>query len=516
MIERFNPREYPILPYLQRIRAGTGQEELVLSKLYEDAKSQNPEIARQARSKLRVKWEIDPEKDSLQAESVDIMDSLARYSEKERSGMVRRVVGFQLTKGCNGNCPFCMYGKKHGVEAKFSFDSVNTFFHKYKDLIPDEPEQIGLYWDSDPFDYRDGRYNFTDIYKAWRKIRPNSFQFISTSIPRGSENDFINFMRYGIHEQKNRQKSNDDISLGVRVSLAEHNIQRVEATFGKLTEVFLSDGYSQQEINEFYAMNVKDANRIGNIHNIGALINRNDEIRDIFSPACRDGVVLAPDMFKAVMVTAPNKYEPSGEKVVPIEPGYALTQTPLPMMINDYSGLDRSDRYLISRIHSGNTMLDYIRTGDYKEYSLPNTVDDLSLKLGRETASIGRLIFDLTKLPLAFKDNEFSSSLREQYLKKSIEIFKNRQNRTSDLIKRARVYNAGLDQASKESQQLQYYITLTEVYLIEMSYLALQADGGQSIKGISVIADIFRQVGKDQVSLLPQIIKNLNNLTGTT
>ncbi len=505
MSESVAPNEYPYLKYFQDKREGLGQEVLNVDLLTAQAGSQDVKIAQEAKKQLRIKWDLDHEKDARNAETVNIMEQLGTFTETERERMISQLVGIQLTEGCNGNCPFCLFGKKKGVEAKYSFDSVTTFLRKYGYTILKEPS---LYWDSDPFDYRDGEHNFTDIYRTWREIRPAEFQFVSTTIPRGSEDDFVDFMRNAAREQKGRKHGNPDISLRVRVSLAKHNTQRVEATFGKLTETLLEDGYTQQEINDFYYACLEVGERFENVHQIGPLISGHDDIRDVYTPACRDGVLITPKSIKAIMMTVPIVYEPSGEKDIPISPGQTETQTPLLRRILDYAGFDADDS-LVARTYYRQTMMDIVRTSDRAEYQLPDKTEDVILKLGRETASLGRLIIDLAELPSAPKAISKPLSDRQKYLKVATQVFRDRQTRTQEQIARAREYSDGDVLPAIESEKIQFYILLTETYLAEMDFLADQVEEGQSIETVAAMATTFRQIGREKVSELPKIIEGL-------
>lgn len=500
---------YPHLEYLHEKREGLGQKELNVALLRSQAGSQDPQISIRAQEQLRIKWDLDPGKDAQNAKTVDIMEQLEAFTKPEKEIMLPQSAGIQLTEGCNGNCPFCLFGeKKKGVEAKYSFGSLVRFFHEYDNLLP---EGVALYWNSDPFDWRDGEHNFTDIYKAWRKIRPAEFQFVSTAIPRGGEDDFIDFMRNAAAEQYGRESGDPNLSLKVRISLAQHNIQRVETTLNKLTETLLKDSYTQSEINDFYdaCLEIAEKFESSQISQIGQLIKKHDDIKDIYTPACRDGIVFTPKSSKATMITAPTIYEPSGEKDAIISPGQVENQTPLLRKILGDRGLDTEDS-LIVKANSGEAMLGIIKTSNGKEYELPDKTENVVLKLGREAASIGRLIIDLAAFsPPTPATIQKLILERQGYLNTVSQTFRDRQIHTQKQLTQAKEFLGGGILSAADSEKIQFYVLLTETYLAKMDFLADQIEEGQSIKTISWMAEILRSVGKERLPELPKMMEIL-------
>ncbi len=202
MTDKLVLENYPYLRHLKKEREKLGQERLDIDRLTAEVGSQDPAVAGSARRKLDTKWDLDPGKDALSAKTVDLKEQLGGYTEADREIIASNLIGIQLTQGCNGNCPFCLFGVKKGVEAKYSFGSVVAFLEEYKDKLG---RGFALYWDSDPFDYRDGEHTFVDVYKAYRNIRPEEYHGVSTTIPRGGEKDFIDFMRHAASENTERE-----------------------------------------------------------------------------------------------------------------------------------------------------------------------------------------------------------------------------------------------------------------------------------------------------------------------
>lgn len=482
MGESINYGEFSRLEYLRGKREGLGQERLEIDQLAAQAGSQDQNLAERAKRRLRAKWDLEPDKDAQNALTVDLLEQIRGYSEEEKKAMFSQMVGIQLTEGCNGNCPFCLFGKKKGVEAKYSFESVAAFLRKYGPLLP--KRLLVFYWDSDPFDFREGEHNFKDVYGVWREIRPNQGHFVSTAIPRGGEKDFVDFMRYIAKEQRGKLPFP---TLKVRVSLAKHNIQRVEAVFQKLTAALLQDGCLPEEINNFYGSCVDFGERFENILKIGALIGGHEDIRDIQTPACSDGVLLTPRSLKAIVMTAPTVYEPSGEKDIEIVPGRAGEQTPLRRY--------RGDKDM-------QPMMTSVMTHDGKRYELQDTVEDLVLKLGRDAASIGGLIEDLSLS--AWEKRKKIETIANAFRKRQ-EMVRAQAERAKKLVSQGRL-------TLPEAEKLSFYILLAETYLAEMDFIADQIRGRQStetITAITAIASLFRQIGRDQASQLPKIIEGL-------
>jgi len=293
---------------IQYIRELEKLPELEIGILQKQAGSQDPELAAEAKDKLMHKWDLEPAKDSLNAPSIDINQQFeSTYNADDRRVILHSIIGIQLTEGCNGSCPFCLFGQKEGVKAKFSFDSLKEFLNKRKNALP---SGLTLYWNSDPFDYRDGEHSFVDVFNAWYDIKPDANTFISTALPKGSEENFIEFMVSAAKRFKTERK------FSLRFSLTRGNIQRVEATMKLLDQKLSQSKMSLNARNKFYSANIETTNHIDSFDNLGAFINKHDDFVEFFTPACEDGVILKPlfPMAEAVMPTLPTVYEPSGQK----------------------------------------------------------------------------------------------------------------------------------------------------------------------------------------------------------
>jgi len=482
---------------LERRREEFGLKELGVDSLTMLAASQDSVVAEQAQKRLEEKWALAPDKDVERAPSVDLMEQLSQYTEEERKLMISQMTALQLTEGCNGGCPFCFLGVKKGVVSKYSFESISAFFKQYGHLLS---ESLVLYYDSDPFDYREGGHSYVDVYRAWRKVKPKGRHFISTTIPRGSPDSFIEFMRNVINERKEEQhEGNPQPLVKVRISLGKHNTQRVEATIKKLTKVLLGDGHSQRVVDRFYRDHLEEVIRFGdNIQLVGPLIKGHEDVRDIFSPACADGVVLTPKSCRAIMVTVPTIHEPSGERAVDVLPGQVDAQVPYPQRTSIFANL-RLDDSLLAKDRK-QVMLSSIKTHDGQEYKLADPCENLVLRLGRETASIGRLITALSRPGPSSTKRGLGIAAKE---------FRKRQVETREQIARAVTLIEEGSLSEVETEKLGFYILLTETYLTEMDFLADQIEVGRQTGVIRAIAVIFRQIGREQIKELPMIIEGL-------
>jgi hypothetical protein len=501
--------EVPILDQISELREIQADlEKLDVPELQARAGSRDPEIAQEAERELLRRWNLQPEKDPANAETVDLMEEMERYSEEERRAIASNLVGLQLTEGCNGNCAFCLFGHKKGVEKKFSFESITRFLQEYADEVP---SQLLLYWDSDPFDYQDGDHNYTDIFKVWRKIKPNDFQYVSTTIPKGSQENFFDFMVHAAQEFKAGQESG--ASLKIRLSIGRHNAQRVEASFEMLVDAFVENGLNEEEINAFIDDCVVYVPRISpdDLDMVGPLIHRRDDIKDVITPACSDGTLLTPKGSMGIIMTAPSIYEPSGQKDILLEPGQAMDQVPDYVRIFDFAYFTVDDS-LPARTEYRQTMLIELYDFEGKEYQLPDEVEDVSLKLGRESAAIGRLIIDFTSL-FEDKATQHSEQQRQRYLQVAADVYQERKKYTQGQIERARnLLEQDQTLSEEKREQLEYYILLTETYLAEMDFLADQIESDRSIYTIYAMATAFRQVGREQVRELSLIIEGITQV----
>ena len=493
MKESLQLSENVLLRRLRNERESNGLEELNVDLLVAQSASQDVNLAREAKIKLMEKWDVLPEFDAKNVKTIDLLDQFETFSESEREVILSQLVGIQLTEGCNGHCSFCLYGGSKGVEAKYSFESIKGFFEKYRKSFKNPPT---LYWASDPFDYRDGEYSFVDVYKFLKDQGLSSG--LSTAIPKGGEDDFVKFMINAFETEIDKHFFDAEM----RLSVGKHNIQRVEATMKRLTDSLLSRGFTNDDINNMYKKYLAVGWRI-NFYKLGARIKDHDDIKDFVTPACSDGVIMSPKNIRAIMVTMPTIYEPSGEKSIILNPG----NVEVPVC---YSAISWPKK-LKTRLSVGLLIRNKIETPKGEEYCLVDKVDDVVLKLGRETSSMGYLIQDFAEIDVDDDDSLFSDSLeeKEKFLKMAVEAFKERKKYTIEKLDIAKGLLVSGTLSDEGFEKVDFYRTLTEVYLTEMDFLASQVEQGQFIRVIVETAKIFRGVGRDNVDDLPKIIERM-------
>ncbi|MDP2585846.1 MAG: hypothetical protein Q8P29_03120 [Candidatus Levybacteria bacterium] len=507
MIEQVKYNNYPLIESISSKRKQLELERIDVFLLKAQVGSLDPQISNKANRILRAKWDMNPELDANQSESIDINEQLAVFSHDELRVMFKNLVGIQLTEGCNGNCSFCMFDNKKGVTAKYSYNSLETLFREKFDMMTEHP--FGLYWNSDPFDYRDGDHSFVDVYKLYREALPNQSYYISTAMPRGGEADFIKFMSY----LASVQYAPEGIQFPIRLSLTQQNIQRVETTLEMLAIRLLEEGHSQADINNLFK-HVPVARRFDNsILPIGGFIDRADDIRDTFSTACRDGIIIAPKSCHAIVMTAATIYEPSGQKNIELIPGKANDQIPLRVSDEQYAIPPTfGEKTLKYRTNERRAMLPIVRTANGEIYTLNRNKEDKCLKLGREVASLTRLIHNYSAVPKLELDPPISVTEKNDYLRICTEAFRERQVYVQSLVAEAEDSLRATSLLEKDMKEIKYYVLLTKVYLMKMDFLAEQFEQGKSINAISFMANALEQIGRSEIDKLPEIIRALSEI----
>lgn len=504
---------FPLLQSLHDQRETLGFEPLDLDLLKAQAGSVDVNLANKAHRTLLAKWDLRVEQDARQAESIDINLQLSQFSDEEVKLIFKNIVSLQLTEGCNGNCPFCMFGLKSGVSAKYSFESLQTLFQEKADLM--KSNSFLLYWDSDPFDYRDGDHSFVDVYKLYEQLLPDNYHYISTAVPRGGEYDFINFME---HLMDTRQAHHDEGRrvIPVRISLTEQNIQRVESTMTQLTETLLQKGYSSEQINDFYHTVISTVGRFDNyLLLIGPLIKKADDLKDMRSTTCRDGVVLSPKSSQAIMMTAATIYEPSGQINLDLIPGNL--QVPAKMREEHYATFSFGEESLRFRTEQRHTMIPPVKLWDGTEYTISDPVADMTMKLGREVASLTRVISNISKLSVLKTNGTDSLEEKAAFSRVSAEVFRERQQHINGLLINVETFlNGGnLQISNNERKKLEYYILLTKIHLEKVDFLASQIERNRPVHILSSMASVLANIGRENINLLPDVLVKLDQLDDT-
>jgi|GEM_PF-1547531 len=472
--------------------------------LIAESGSSNPETARKAKERLFRLFELQPERDSQSAETVDLMAQFEKFSPKEQEEILKNLVALELTKGCNGGCPFCYLGEKKGVTHKFSFDSIKEFFNKYKDDIS---EKTLLYWNSDPFDYRDGKKTFIDVYSAWRKIRPDSNQYVSTSIPKGGEDDFILFTKEAMKEQILRLSVGKKTNLTIRLSVGRRNVQRVEMAMERLVnEISHSDSpFTKEEIDIFFKNCFEVQSRII-VLPLGSLFEKHDDIRDFGTPACSDGTVIGPFSTEAMLVTFPTVYEPYGYKKIELISGKVIGSVPKFFRVMFKQTYPLTD---VKDISDALGFFEYemVRNPKEEEFTLPNKTEDLVLKLGREAQAIANMINGLSQI----NNEKFKDLYKEKdhFIEHARDVFRKREPYLLKKVYEAEKLAESGNVKGESLEQLKFYTLLAKVYLSMGDFLAHEIGLGRRSNTIGAMAKVLGQIGKDQAPHVDKIIGGL-------
>ena len=296
----------------------------------------------------------------------------------------------------------------------------------------------------------------------------------------------------------------------MRISLSKYNIQRVESLMHLIVDD-LKHLYSRKLIKDFLRTSVILANTFDDeIVPIGGLIDQHDDIKDIFTPACKDGTTITPGSIKAVIVTIPTRYEPSGQKQIEILPGFVESLTPKFRHIIDYSGFFLKDS-LEKRIESKQVMLERIVTYDNKDYHLDNSCEDILLSLAREVASIGRLVIDLSSLYSHPKTISKPEHLKNEFLETVSSVYLERRKYSNRILTMFKSILNGKNITNNDREKLTFYQHLTEIYIKKMDFLTELIEKKTPIDHISMVADLLCQLGVKDIDKIDTIIQGLKN-----
>lgn len=515
MSENSKLGNFSFLKGLRLARESLNQPKLDLELLQAQAVSQDPSVASKARRLLRVHWDGLPEKSAEQAPTVSIIDQLAQFRDAERKAILEQVSAIQLTSGCNGECPFCLFGIKKGVSSKYSYASLETFFQDYGSELN---KNLILYWDSDPFDYQDGDHSFVDVFKLWRNQFPEQSLYISTTIPKGGQEAFQDFLLYLIEQYYNSdtEKSKQYKNVTIRVSLGKHTLQRAEAVFTQLTERLIAKGYSKKQIEKFIKHTVSLESRFedSSLVNLGNLISKHDDYASVDTPACEDGIVLTPESIQAIFVVAPTVYMPSGQYSVEVTAQAMLEQglhiIPLQMYKGEYTHI--YDGKLRKRISTNRILLPQPRTFENHWYRLHDAQETLFLQLGRYVFSLGSLLDNISYLLAVSNRETYSTFKRLEYLRKVAETYRTERQYINELIVTAEMLAENDTVSIDTKEKLLYYIALTKAYVAKMDFIVEQIEQRKSSRLIIESARVLTNIGRDAINSLPEILGNIEDV----
>jgi hypothetical protein len=495
-------------------REGKDFSPINLAQLKMQAGSSDIETSKEARRKLMQYFDLSPERSANQAETIDLMEAFGSFPEEIQQKILSGVVGIQLTEGCNGRCAFCMFGKKKGVEAKFSYDSIREFLKTYGSKMRSEDKTgIFQYWDSDPFDYQDGEKRYKDVYQDWRKNLPDRLVTVSTTIPKGSVEDFIDFTdmlfeKFRSHEDDPEHTADEPCKI--RVSVGNHNIQRVESVMKEIKQQWISKGFSEDQTQRFLRKHITISPRLDDkLVSLGDQIGDHDDFADVSSPVCEDGVVITPKGFHAVTMTAATIYQPSGEYRMSITPTMDSRLIPKRLNIGYFQGMHFMG-HLAGRVELGQVLFPQpIQNGRFLlEIDLQDESENFAFKLGRWCFSLNGMIKDISDLEYARDAIQTPDDIKRKFLELCSHHVRSRTKEISQTISHAR------ELATKESDdpakdKLEYYAVLTEVYQKKIELITKMIDDNVEMKLIVAVANALKEVTKENVTRLPEVITNL-------
>jgi hypothetical protein len=294
----------------------------------------------------------------LQAKTVDILkDSLVGFSDLEISNIVKECHSLQLTDGCTVGCPWCCFFAQPFVKVKFSYSSLLNFLKKFGQYLPNN---VTLYWSSDPFDWCDQDKSLVELTQELKKYQTQTS--ISTAVPLGTEFTIIRYimMEYQkvLQNKKTKNENNSFFQKNNASILAETYDQLLNkktiSTKKILDYVLLQKKTGNNRYKKFRFsetnINTKRINHIfkllqfleiddefldslrieqrnlsdgSNVINMGRYINnpKRDPLKDVVGTACYDGTLITPSSIESLSVIGVSKNSPEGLIKQTVRPG---------------------------------------------------------------------------------------------------------------------------------------------------------------------------------------------------
>lgn len=177
-------------------------------------------------------------------------------TQEDRTIAILHLSGIEYTRGCNGGCADCYFGRKKGVTAKYTYESIKAFIIKYgpeiqrKSIAP----TVISYTDNDFLDWKDigndgSRYTAVDIYRLYREYDITRMMHgLTTSVPKGSQHEFVELMKEAVKDTLQHKHSFESI----RISVWKHNIRRIESCFEQIQVELREEGFSDSDVQQYY------------------------------------------------------------------------------------------------------------------------------------------------------------------------------------------------------------------------------------------------------------------------
>lgn len=258
-------------------------------------------------------------------ESIDIVPVIEKFSDVERKALFKNLIGIELTTGCTSGCSDCYLMIPHGVTSRVSFSSFEEVIRRYHEELP---EYVDFHYGNEPFDWSEGDKGLVDIYKTYKKYRPQAEVNFITYFPKGSEDQ----MSKVISEMIKHVPEGEEIKENIRISLRQKSPdlrhkellglrERTDVVKKKVREI-LGEKYSNQIERFFYEENFMTGltfipekiqrTPLGKDFSKSDLVKR-DRMQSEVSISCSDGVVLSSKGFRGVIMDSLSLNNPRGE-----------------------------------------------------------------------------------------------------------------------------------------------------------------------------------------------------------
>lgn len=438
-------------------------------------------------------------RDPFFAPTVDLMEIKHRYSPEEWKIIAENIVGRELTSGCSGGCFFCHKGvTKEKVTRKFSLSSICRYLEEDADYF--KGKQLLFYWYTDEGDYRgeeDGkRYSFLDVYRKLKEVAPSATIYYSTSIPPGSEEAFAELITYMAVAQRDRNEG----PFVSRISLGKQSARRY-LTFGHLLSAKMMEaGFSLEMVEKFRNEWIRVEDRYPNSANFepfktGPLFRQSRDFTNFRPIGAEDGIVISPDGARASILTLPTIYYPLGEMMIDVPPGQANEVVPKSLDVRNYNfPLFRAD-------YRGKSIVSPVVRHDSTPYLHPDKVQNSVIHLGREVFAWASF---LEQLENNFEPHVFDETMLGQVI---TEVDDRLAFSKGKLLEAKEVFS-GVNLSSEEKEKMGYYIALGQLFIDQIDFLRqFMSSNKIDVTFVCAMARVFRRIGRDQYSHLPEIIE---------
>lgn len=488
-----------------------GKEELLaLSGSFDEG------VKNKARQMLEEMWYLQPEQDA-NAETVERADLLAIFEqldEQTKEFILQNIVAIEFTQGCNGGCGYCFLGeKKRGISQKFSFSSVIAFFTAYGEKIQENaPYKVFPYFNTDLLDYRDGEKTALDIYKLLFDTCPTTIHTLNTSLPTGSQDVFVDLVLHIADVWKEIHFCPTQINL----TISRHNAQRAEVCLALIEKKLQDRGLSAREVDylmkEMVSIKCKDMKTGKGLQFVAKLLERNDEMEDVGSPACLDGVVLSPKGVRSVAMVAATPIHRTGNFEQQQQGGtlFAFDSIWNYLKMRTDSSEAQSDIELMRT--NGVVFMEPIMTnegtpyGDDTEWTDEERLkkfDEVLVHISRHALGIQYFLRTLVH----FCDAGVPTMQLEQFVALAKERWQEKTTELAQIFSRLEQ----LPVPNEQSTQLEYFKHLHELLAAKTNLLLGTYDRGDRryVRKIGIVLDA---IGLKLASQLPEILNDLETL----